>query len=621
MATGRLGAGPVHGSLPLPCRRSVNSVHRDTLGTSSSAGSTHGARGAFLFQPPSPIGGSVAGSTPATAAARPRTPDAASADVESATKRRRVDLANRTASSPRPQNLHHDIIQGSAGVDWSSPSEVVARWPTPEQERRDWCAGKVLAARQAEYLRWQRSQAQLAAVFAQQQEDLAEMLAQERGLSSNLPLPGGPDPFAPLPGTPPTLLAPASAPRAVGTDAALPPHIIRRSMDTPPSAEELRRIKAAFRPWTPAAAPTHTRSYPCRATRRHYRAAYHEFLQWAQPRGLTSHTLDSELDGLLARYLAKQLYVTGADDVAAMNVVVGTVFCRELPTLMKSDGSTVLPLCRIALTCFVQPGTSLAGEPCPLEAAALVAEWLLTRVQLRPRLAGLAFLCSYDLFTKPWEILTAQGRDVAVSCAGRYRTSLSVPLLKMIAGPDSPLFYDAERRPGAEGVDHDTVIAGIKKLGLEFVAEILELIKKRTHPTDHLFWPLHLGAYERLIRRAATAVGLDALHLTADSARLGGICSQAFMSLLSIGEVQDRGRWPAPLSFRLLPFLKTTPEVVFHAERLLRKEQSELIAIQLFQLTALQMGRGEQLLKGELATLALEAVKTLVPLRRMEVKK
>ena len=39
-------------------------------------------------------------------------------------------------------------------------------------------------------------------------------------------------------------------------DAALPPHIIRRSMGTPPTAEELRRIKRAFRPWA-AAVPAH----------------------------------------------------------------------------------------------------------------------------------------------------------------------------------------------------------------------------------------------------------------------------------------------------------------------------------------------------------------------------
>ncbi len=257
----------------------------------------------------------------------------------------------------------------------------------------------------------------------------------------------------------------------------------------------------------------------------------------------------------------------------------------------------MLPRCRRALAGFLKDDPPKSEDPCPLEAAAVIGEWLLTRKMLLPKLAGLAFLSSYDLFTRPSEILNAKADDVVVPAVGRYKdTSLVVAPSTATRGSEEP------RRPAKSGEFDDTVIAGLKGLRLEFVAEILKHLKKQTHGQDNLFWPLELGAYERLMQKAVTALDLGALHITPHSARHCGASSASLLKLLKIKEIQRRGRWLAPKSVRRYE----------KAGKLTR--QVSLMAKQL-------VCRGERLLLGELRDLALEASKSVAKLRRAELAK
>ena len=156
----------------------------------------------------------------------------------------------------------------------------------------------------------------------------------------------------------------------------------------------------------------------------------------------------------------------------------------------------------------------------------MIGEWLLTRKTLKPKLAAVAFLCSYDLFTRPSEIVNAKAADVVVPAVGRYTSTSLVVAPSMSTGKPT-----ASRRPAKSGEFDDTVIAGLKGMHLEFVSDILKGLQKQTHSEDSLLWPLDLGSYERFILKASVALGLDGLHITPHSARHGGANASSLMKL------------------------------------------------------------------------------------------
>jgi hypothetical protein len=175
----------------------------------------------------------------------------------------------------------------------------------------------------------------------------------------------------------------------------------------------------------------------------------------------------------------------------------------------------------------------------------VLAEWLLTRKTLRPKVAGPASLSSHDLFTRPSGIVGALSEDVVVPAVGKYRsTALAIVPVRPASG-ERP-----SRRPVKSGEFDDTVIAGGPGLQLTFVPEILRHLKKITPAGSPLFGPSDLSKYGSLLQEAVTACGLAKLHITPHSARHGGASSASYRKLLKIKEIQRRGRWLVPKSVR-----------------------------------------------------------------------
>ncbi len=104
-----------------------------------------------------------------------------------------------------------------------------------------------------------------------------------------------------------------------------------------------------------------------------------------------------------------------------------------------------------------------------------------------------------------------------------------------------------------------------------------------------------LAQYEKHLHKAVVTCGLTALH----SARHGGASTAAFKQLLSIKEVQKRGRWLAPKSVR-------------------RYEKSGKLTRQMALMPKAFVRSGEALLKGKLelhhgSALVLMRLTLLIP--------
>ena len=278
------------------------------------------------------------------------------------------------------------------------------------------------------------------------------------------------------------------------------------------------------------------------ATRKIYQAAYDAFLTWADDSGIArAHKLPpADLDSALVKYLDEALFRTGEDAGAARSAIFGTIFCRSL-----AKGALSLPRCRRALAGFLKDEPPTSEDPCPVEAAAVLAEWLLSRKALLPKLAGLAFLTSFDLFTRPTETLEMKPEDVVTPGVGQYRSTAVV-----IAPSNTGRTGAAPRRAAKSGEFDDTVIAGLKGMKLEFVASILKELKRITPIGTTLFSPLTLAKYGSMIAKAVAGTGLTKLRITPHSARHGGASTASLLKILKVKELQRRGRWLAPKSVR-----------------------------------------------------------------------
>jgi hypothetical protein len=247
----------------------------------------------------------------------------------------------------------------------------------------------------------------------------------------------------------------------------------------PPSAADKRLHRAkrrATRASAVAPSPLQTAAEADsvgEATKKLYQAAYSAFLAWAKKKGHLSakRAASGELDNLLVAYLDSELYRKGCDAADAKNAIFGTIFCRSLP-----KGSNSLPRCRRALAGFLKDEPPTSEDPCPIEAAAVIALALLKKESLETTLSALAFLVSYDLFTRPSELLSASPEDVVVPSVGQYQ-GISLVVAPMRKKGET---HTVGRKPAKSGEFDDTVIANLPGLGLGFVGRILHLTISRT---------------------------------------------------------------------------------------------------------------------------------------------
>ena len=401
-------------------------------------------------------------------------------------------------------------------------------------------------------------------------------------------------------GRPPSPAPAAKRPRlptaAVAAKRSRPPVAEDREAPQRLTPEEKRRRRVARRAARRVA--SRAASVPTAAeaqsvgdkTRLVYETAYGDFRRWAQKCGHrdVSTMLPDNLDLLLVDFIDKVLYQTGQDASAVKNVLFGTIYSRSLPR-----GAGTLPRCRRALAGFLKDEPPVSEDPCPIEAAALLVDWLMRRVGLEPKLAGLAFLCSYDLLTRPSETLALKPLDVVAPGVAKYQQT------SVIVAPSGPPGSMGGRQPAKSGEFDDTVIAGLKGMRLEFVPMVLRHLKSIAHAGQTLFSPLTLHRYEYWVQRAVKECQLQPLRITPHSARHGGASTSSYLGLLTIKQIQRRGRWLAPKSVR-------------------RYEKTGKLTRQVAAMNKQAVRRGDALLNGPLKEAVLLQMKSIAKLRREE---
>ena len=275
-------------------------------------------------------------------------------------------------------------------------------------------------------------------------------------------------------------------------------------------------------------------------TRRLYATAYTKFLEWAgQKPGARPTTAGEVLDNTLVTYI-DELFRQGEDANNARFTLFGVIFFMNL-----GKGGSVLPRCRRALRGFVKDTPPLSNYPIPIENMAVLAKWLFDSGELQALLAGLALVCSFDLFLRPSEALAIKSADVVAPQRGRYKN------VAVIIAP-APLVEARTtwqaKKAAKSGEWDDTVIAGLPGLHLEWVSEVLLKLGRVAADLPNIFSPLGLPTYERLVRKACDATGAG--PATPHSVRHGGPSLAVFNKVLTLAEVQKRGRWLQPRSVR-----------------------------------------------------------------------
>ncbi len=198
-------------------------------------------------------------------------------------------------------------------------------------------------------------------------------------------------------------------------------------------------------------------------------------------------------------------------------------------------------------------------------------------------------MSSYDLFTRPSEILGALSEDVV----GQYRNAvLVVAPMWPASGERSP------RRPAKSGELDDTVTAGLPGL-----PEILRHLSNRYAREKHSLRPLGLGETRQRPPEGRDGVrcGLTKFKVTPHSARRGGASTASCFKALKIKGIQRRGRGLAPKSVR-------------------RYEKSGKLTRQVALMDKAVVGQGEHLLRGPLKKLVSEAFRSIAKLRQEELR-
>ena len=129
--------------------------------------------------------------------------------------------------------------------------------------------------------------------------------------------------------------------------------------------------------------------------------------------------------------------------------------------------------------------------------------------------------------------LTAAKEDIIVPAVGKYQK------VSVVVAPSYQKSQGARttRKPAKSGEFDDTVIASLKGLQLEFVADILKHLKKISPAGTAIFAPLSLSKYEHYVHKAAEANGLSKLSITPHSARHGVASVASYLKLLTLDEV------------------------------------------------------------------------------------
>ncbi|CAK0851971.1 unnamed protein product [Prorocentrum cordatum] len=259
--------------------------------------------------------------------------------------------------------------------------------------------------------------------------------------------------------------------------------------------------------------------------------AFAKFELYALQAGHRREALDNHdtLDQVAAEYINDEIYLKGADASAPRVLTCAIIFAKSL-----AKGS--LPRSRRAIKGFLKDEPPTSEDPCPVEAAAILAEDLFERGDPIAVESGLAFSMQFDAFLRPGEALKLKKEDAVLPSAAGHKETCVIAAQQAQKG-------QAPTRTAKSGEHDDTAVAGLPGLGLSFVPTVLQHLHKPTKKGELLFESLSLARYEMELKAAVARCRLDRLGITPRSARRGGPSTAANRNLLSLGEIKKRGRW------------------------------------------------------------------------------
>ncbi|CAK0870936.1 unnamed protein product [Prorocentrum cordatum] len=265
-----------------------------------------------------------------------------------------------------------------------------------------------------------------------------------------------------------------------------------------------------------------------------YKAEVGEFEAWAAGRVRSLRTHEAA-DSAMSDYF-EWLYAQREQPQIGRWALYGYALLR-LSHLGR--GGHVLPRAKAALRGWIRQMPGRIRDPCPIEAAWLIVQWLLLKNQAFYFWCALAVVLQVDTYVRPGALMGIKREDLLPPI--RQRGSRYT---------DWGLVLSPSTRAGKtkSGEQDDTLVIGI--LDRTFVKDVAAFLHGSAHDGERVFRHLTLPSYEKSIKEASEALELDALRIVPHCFRHTGPSTDAYLNALSIQQIQDRGKWKCPASVR-----------------------------------------------------------------------
>lgn len=259
-----------------------------------------------------------------------------------------------------------------------------------------------------------------------------------------------------------------------------------------------------------------------------YTDAVEDFEDWRLYNGRKGRTTAAADIGLCD--FLNCLFKDGYGVDSARRVIYGYNHLR----LHVSKPLLVLPRTAKALKGFEKkaPGSQRSGVM--FEAATRIAE---EPISMGEPKAAAAVILEFDMYLRPSELLGIRGMDLYSPSTSRHTKHWAI----QIAPSDEGI-------PTKVGeVDTAILLDSSSRAEASMAARYLKLHCRS--PRDRAVG-LTLPQFEKLVKKAAAAVGLSQLNVTPHKFRHGGASSDALAQKRSWSQIQKRGRWAAVSSLK-----------------------------------------------------------------------
>ena len=283
-----------------------------------------------------------------------------------------------------------------------------------------------------------------------------------------------------------------------------------------------------------------------------YTSAAREFRVWSAKKGKKLGT-SSEQDKAFEEYF-DILFFDGHNPAKGRYALFGWAFVGNF-TVNRGN----FPRATRALRGWSATARERERWPMPWEVALAIAKWLADNKKLD---SARALLLQFDTYLRPseltcltWDQITPPQKGLKTKMVWAIRVAPSDETEEG-SSRDLKEAKTGKRRkiPSKTGFFDQTVLVGepaSAKAGRQIVVDLLSSWhRRRTGIDNEKVFDLGLVQYEKDVPAAVKALKLDALRLTAHTARHGGASADFFLEARTIDLIKERGRWGCDASVR-----------------------------------------------------------------------